>query len=130
MGIIEAPASDRPNCTAMSTLCLKVPGSREFVHLGEARGPGVHTSPKMVSKYFKGLRPARNIGALYFGRRSPERGSGKPTRNAARSLFRLQTLQRLIEIGRLVVPCDRHIPTYQQLLLKQRRALRGAKLAP
>jgi hypothetical protein len=32
MGIVEAPASDRPNFTAMATLWLKVPGSREFVH--------------------------------------------------------------------------------------------------
>jgi len=33
MGIVEAPASDRPNFTAMATLWPKVPGSREFVHL-------------------------------------------------------------------------------------------------
>jgi len=32
MGIVEAPASDRPNFTAMASLWLKVPDSREFVH--------------------------------------------------------------------------------------------------
>jgi hypothetical protein len=40
MGIVEAPASDRPDFTAIATLWLKVPGSREFVHPDQERRGG------------------------------------------------------------------------------------------
>jgi|SRR5450432_1277655 hypothetical protein len=41
MGIVEAPASDRPNFTAMATYALRVPGFTRICSsgLGEARGP-------------------------------------------------------------------------------------------